>query len=52
MKQTVLFIITSLAFVSSSKPTIFVLKDSDQNKYYLSDSVKVAFKKDIITKTP
>ena len=51
MKQKVLFIVASLAFVSCSKPTIFVLKDSDQNKYYLSDSVKVAFKKDIITKT-
>lgn len=50
-KKTLLLI--SLTFLSCSKPTIFVLKDNDENnKYSLSDSVKMAFKNDAINKTP
>jgi hypothetical protein len=31
---------------------MFVLKDSGKDKYYLSDSIKIAFKKGYIKKSP
>lgn len=47
-----LVISTLLALVSCGKPKVFVLKDSDNEKYYLSDSIKIAFKKGYIWKSP
>ncbi len=52
MRNKIVIIIVSLVFVGCSKTTIFVLEDNNQNKYSLSDSVKAAFKKDLITKMP
>lgn len=52
MKYKKILILVFLPFISCNKPTIFVLKDDNESKYSLSDSVKVAFKEDAINKTP
>ncbi len=52
MKYKKILILVFLPFISCNKPTIFILKDSNENKYSLSDSVKVAFKEDAINETP
>ena len=52
MKNIIFLILIFLFFVSCEKPTIFVLKDKDQNKFSLSDSVKKEFKKDVISRKP
>ena len=53
MKFRKAILIFSLALVSCSKPTIFLLEDNDEeSKYSLSESVKEAFKNDAVNKTP
>jgi hypothetical protein len=38
--------------ISCGKPKVFVLGDSDNNRYYLSDSIKKVYKKGYINKAP
>jgi len=47
-------LIISCLFILAScgKPKMFVLKDSGKDKYYLSDSIKIAFRKGFIKKAP
>ena len=53
MRYKKTFLLISLTFLSCSKPIIFVLKDSEESsKYSLSDSVKIAFRNDLVNKTP
>jgi hypothetical protein len=51
MKST-LIIVTLFCLISCGKPKIFILRDANNDKYYLSDSVKIAFKKGYIEKAP
>lgn len=53
MKYKTTFILISLILSSCSKPTIFVLQDKDEDiRYYVSDSVKIAFRNEAVNKTP
>ncbi len=47
-----LVIFAFLALASCGKPKIFILADSDNDKLYLSDTIKIAFKKGHIGKSP
>ncbi|MGN6617206.1 MAG: hypothetical protein ACTHJ5_08500 [Ilyomonas sp.] len=45
-------LLLSLFFIGCGKPKTFVLEDYGNDKYYLSDSVKIAFKKGQIERAP
>ena len=47
-----LIILASFILASCGKPKVFVLSDSGNDKYYLSDSIKNAFELGYIKKSP
>ena len=47
-----LIIFTFFALASCAKPNVFVLEDAGNDKYYLSDSIKIAFRKGYIQRSP
>ena len=52
MKNKLIFFTLFFALISCDKPKVFVLKDPDNAKFYLSGSVTRAFKKGYIDKAP
>ncbi|MFH6944974.1 hypothetical protein [Flavobacterium sp. FlaQc-50] len=51
MKQ-ILILFTLLVIIGCSKDTIFVLKDTDNQKYYLSDSIRKIAQNNQISLSP
>ncbi|PTS90242.1 hypothetical protein DBR27_21860, partial [Flavobacterium sp. HMWF030] len=51
MKQT-LTILSSTIFLGCSNPHTFVLNDTKQNKYFVSESINQAFEKNEIDRSP
>ncbi|UTN05014.1 hypothetical protein L0669_03720 [Flavobacterium bizetiae] len=51
MKRTLL-ILSSTIILGCSKPTVFILNDTKDNKYFISKLVNQAFEEDQIDKSP
>lgn len=50
--KRILFAFSSIIILGCSNPKIFILKDTNENKYYASELINNAFEKDQIDESP